>query len=240
MFKVLIKFQPHQPSPKFLELVLAHLAAIVQPIALGLTPVLSNNFIFACISQLAEDLGLNPGQCKFDSCCKHHAHLIQLVEVGASKALCSEFESQSEHHASVVQPAGTTVFGTVYCGFDPHLRQYGIDANWKAASLLKRCPSGLKVRDLPIPPVEMIRIGKGPVLKTGAAENALQVRVHAISVCKRSSNRTEHSIDNRTVSGSCPDVCTNLKSSSRGTVGDAVRRLRLLGKLATLQLVDLC
>ncbi len=37
------------------------------------------------------------------------------------------------------------------CGSIPQTRANGMNANWKAASLLKRCPKGLKDRTLLIP-----------------------------------------------------------------------------------------
>ena len=81
----------------------------------------------ACLRQSVERDGLNPFKSEFESQDKHHAHISQLVEEVASKAICCKFESCCEHHASVVQLAETTVLEAVRCKFEScqghHMRE---------------------------------------------------------------------------------------------------------------------
>lgn len=46
----------------------------------------------------AESAALNPAKCRFESYQRHHARLAQLAEAIVSKAIQSQFESESEHH----------------------------------------------------------------------------------------------------------------------------------------------
>ncbi len=148
------------------------------------------------LAQWTEHDATNVGCRKFDSCMRVHVPLAQLV---AQVPYKNEVERSSRSR----------------------------NKNCIVAQLVERpAVNGIRVGSNPTyaATLEAIRIGKGPVLKTGATK-VMQVRVHAASACTTSS-MVEQMVDNRSVLGSNPRLCPNLPD---GFVRRKLRRPSKLG-----------
>ena len=68
-----------------------------------------------------------------------YARIGQSVEPAVSKTAKCWFKSSYEHHAALVKLVKTAGLDPVFSEFESQVRHHGINANWKAASVLTKC-----------------------------------------------------------------------------------------------------